>query len=393
MWKSVQRVVEKNQNDLFGILFRQYPAFVLSDREQETTDIPAFVFHDITAKALGLMLEFLAENNYLTLTADEYVERKIRGQRGQEREVLLTFDDGYKSLYAVAYPALKGYGLKAVAYIVPGMTQERDGKNNQEFLEKSLCNWQEIREMHDSGVLDIQSHSMYHHSIATSHKLIDFVRPSVKCSFLESDLAPLIQQEGSNEVLKPAFGTPIYDWGARYGAAPAYQESPSVAVACCRYVRGHGGRVFFENQNWRSRLKSVWAAARREDHSARLEDVKEQRMSILKDLLDSKKEIERRLPEKVVRHFCFPWFRAAPVSVHLSMEAGYVSNAWASILPGFVRTSHMSIPTPIARLSPDYVWRLPGKGRRPIKDVLWNRLCGCSRRLLSSPRSLSSVRT
>jgi peptidoglycan/xylan/chitin deacetylase (PgdA/CDA1 family) len=367
-------MIEKNRNDFMGVFFRKYPAFILNDRKHVLADIPAFVFHDVTPELLEPMFEFLTENKYLTLTADEYVERKIRGQRAQEREVLLTFDDGYKSLHDVAYPALKRYGLNAVAYIVPGVTPERDGEDNLELLGTSFCNWQEIREMHNSGVLDIQSHSMYHHSIATSHKLIDFVRPSLKCSFLESDLAPLMQQEGSKDALKPALGTPIYDWGARHGAAPAYQESPSVASACCQYVKEHGGRLFFDTPNWRRGLKSVWAAARREDDSARLEDVKEQRMAILKDFLDSKNEIERRLPGKVVQHFCFPWFRGAPLSMRLSTEAGYISNAWASLLPRFVRRSHVSIPAPIARLSPSYIWRLPGKGRRSIKNLLWERL-------------------
>jgi Polysaccharide deacetylase len=371
MWKRVQRTFEKNRNDLFGILCRQYPAFVLSDHEQEMTSIPTFVFHDVIAEALDPMFEFLAENRYVTLTADDYVERKVRGQGGVEREVLLTFDDGHKSLYAVAYPALKRYGLKAVAYIVPGMTPEREGEDRRESLERSLCNWQEVREMHESGFLDIQSHSMYHHSIAISDRLMDFVRPNLKYSFLEADLAPITEREGSNNALKPALGTPIYDWGARYDTAPAFQESPAVVVACCQYVQDHGGPRFFETQNWRGRLKSVWAAARGESDSARLEDAKEQRAAILKDFIDSKNEIERRLPGKLVRHFCFPWFRGAPLSMRLSAEAGYVSNAWGSLLPKFVRKS--CAPITIPRLSPTYVWRLPGKGRKSRSEVLRKR--------------------
>jgi hypothetical protein len=55
------------------------------------------------------------------------------------------------------------------------------------------------------------------------------------------------------------------------------------------------------------------------------------------------------------------------------MEAGYVSNAWASLLPTFVRQSCVSMPIPIARLSPHYVWRLAGKGRKSIGAVLWER--------------------
>ena len=373
MWKkSVRRAFEKNRNDLFGLLFCQYPPFVLSNREQET-DIPAFVFHDVTAETLEPMLEFLADNNYVTLTADEYVERKIRGQRDREHEVLLTFDDGYKSLYAVAYPALKRYGLKAVAYIVPGMIPEGDAEQKLELLEQSLCNWREIQKMHESGVLDIQSHSMYHHSVAISNRLIDFVRPRLKCSFLESDLSPLTCPGRGDQSLKPALGTPIYDWGARCGAAPAFHENPSVAATCCQYVEKHGGPLFFETRNWRRCLKGIWEASRKGEASGRLEDANEQRLAILKDFLDSKNDIERRLPGKIVRHFCFPWFRGAPLSMRLSNEAGYVSNAWASLLPTFVRKSCVSMPIPIARLSPHYLWRLPGKGRKSTKAVLLER--------------------
>ena len=239
MWsKRLHRMIGKNRNDVLGILLRKYPPFVLRDNVEILGDVPSFVFHDVTTELLEPMLDFLAENHYVTLTADEYVERRARKDRGQEREVLLTFDDGHKSLYSVVYPALKRHGLKAVAYIVPGMTPEGDGSN--------LCSWKEIEEMHKSGILDIQSHSMYHHSVSISDRLIDFVRPYIKLSFLNSDLAPLIRRDHDNHSQEAAYGTPIYDWGSRFSATPAFCESPSVAITCRRYVAKHGGVDYFD---------------------------------------------------------------------------------------------------------------------------------------------------
>ena len=120
MWrKRVQRTVEKNQKELLGLVLRRYPAFILRDSVDEAAGVPAFAFHDVTSAALEPMLCFLSNNGYATLTADEYVERQIRPDRRRQREVLLTFDDGLNSLYTVVYPALKRFGLKAVAYIVP----------------------------------------------------------------------------------------------------------------------------------------------------------------------------------------------------------------------------------------------------------------------------------
>jgi peptidoglycan/xylan/chitin deacetylase (PgdA/CDA1 family) len=372
MWaKRIQRMIEKNRNDLVGILLQKYPAFVLGDRELVVTDIPVFVFHDVTPKPFEPMLEFLVENKYRTLTADEYVERKVRGQRGQEREVLLTFDDGDKSLYAVAYPALKRYGFKAVAYVVPGMTPEDHGSGRSNVWEKSLCNWKEIEEMHKSGTLDIQSHSMYHHSISISERLIDFVRPNIELSFLNSDFAPLIRRVHDNSPQETAYGTPIYDWGSRFSATPAFFENPSVAITCRRYVKKHGGVEYFRLPDWRRRLKRIWGESRGRYPEARFEVGTEQRDAILEDFLESKREIEIRLPEKRVRHFCYPWFRGSPLAVELSAEAGYISNAWGSLVPRFARNAR--VPIAIPRLSPPYIWRLPGKGRKPIGEVLRER--------------------
>lgn len=364
-------MIEKNWNDVQGVLLRRYPDFVLNDRATHIVDIPAFVFHDVTPAMVEPMIQFLADNQYMTLTADEYVERHAHGKRFREREVLLTFDDGHESLYTVAYPALKRYGLKAVAYIVPGTTPEGDGWDSSNLSERPLCSWKQIEEMHTSGTLDVQSHSMYHHSVPISDRLMDFVRPNIKLSFLNSDLAPLGSRDHDNPSQEAAYGTPIYDWGSRFSATPGFCESPSVAITCRRHVAKNGGADYFRLPDWRRRLRRIWAEARGRYPEGRFETGTEQRDAILEDFLESKRAIERRLPEKKVRHFCYPWFRGSPLAVELSAEAGYVSNAWASLLPSFAQ--NVGPPLGIPRLSPPYIWRLPGKERKSIGEVLRER--------------------
>ena len=373
MWaRCIRRMIEKNQDEVRGILLRKYPAFILSNRVDHTDDIPVFAFHDVTAESLEPMFQFLAENRYKTLTADQYCEMRIQGERGQDREVMLTFDDGYKSLYTVAYPALKRYGLKAVAYIVPGMTPDSDHSGGLAQSAAELCNWKEIREIHESGVFDIQSHSMFHHSVSTSNRVVDYVKPGMNLSFLESDLAPMTNVGGQVRISHDLpCGFPVHDWGARHGDARAFKEQPSVIQACVEYVARHGGVDYFRKSNWRTRLDTVIKEARRENSHASFETEDEQRKAKLRDLQDSKREIEQRLPGKTVRHFCFPWSKGSALAVELSAEAGYISNAWGSLLPGFVREDN--IPIPVATLLPPYIWRLPGKGRKPMKEILKER--------------------
>jgi hypothetical protein len=368
-----KRLIEKNHNEIVGLLLRKYPAFILNARVEKLVRIPAFVFHDVNPESLEPLFEFLAANQYGTLTADEYVERQARQQRGQEREVLLTFDDGHKSLYSVAYPALKRYGLKAVGYVVPGMIPEGEGSDGEDIWGKSLCNWREIREMHESGVLDFQSHSMYHHSIPISAGIRDFVQTAIDFPFLEPHQAMLTEENGTiRKSCGFAYGTPIYEGAPRFSEMRAYREVPPVSTACIDHVNRHGGIKYFQQLAWRRRLHRVLMEARRADGLSRFETEVEQRRAILSDLLDSKHEIERRLPKKIVKHFCFPWFKGSARAVQLSAEAGYISNAWGSLVPDFARTHRT--PSPIARFAPYYVWRLPGKGRRPLGKVLLERL-------------------
>jgi hypothetical protein len=333
---------------------------VLSDRAQHLDDIPAFVFHDTSRDHLEPMLRFLAENGYRTLTADEYAERQRRKDRGHEREVLLTFDDGCKSLYAVAYPALKRFGLKAVAYIVPGMVPDTNGATTASALGQCLCTWEEIQEMHENGVCDIQSHSMYHHSISISDRVVEFVRPGLCLSFLQSDLAP---------VPKPPYGGPINPWTSRFSGARAFVEDPSVIEACADEVTGHDGAEYFNRAGWRRRLSAVVVKARQRACGGYVESESEMRAAILKDFGDAKCAIESRLTGKLVRHFCFPWFRGSASAARLSGEAGYISNAWGSLLPDAL--DHESPVLPIPRLAARYLWRLPGKGRRSLAEIAW----------------------
>jgi hypothetical protein len=366
--KRLRRMIEKNKCEISGIVLRKYPDFVWNDRVTNLYRIPVFVFHDVSQQFLRPMFQFLSDNGYNTLTANEYVER--RGW-SQKREVLLTFDDGKKSLYTTAFPVLKQYGLKAVAYIVPGMVSEVEDPDSPEPL-RSLCNWRQIREMHESGTVDVQSHSMFHHSVAISEQVFSFFRPGVDFAFTTSDIAPLIEEEGRmRRSYEISYGTPIHNWAPRFSTAPAFQENPEVVWDCVEHVNIYGGPDYFLSSNWHQRLKTTLAASRSKHLEGRFETEEEQRTAILRDLVGSKCEIERRLPGKTVQHLAYPWFHGSPLTIQLSLKAGYISNAWDSLLPKFVRDNQ--IPFPITRLAPMYIMRLPGQGRKPILEILRSR--------------------
>lgn len=82
----------------------------------------------------------------------------VRGERGlPSRSVAVTFDDGYKDFYENAFSVLKKYGIPATLFVMTGEPDHKELGNNF-----SLLDWDEIREIRASGLVDVGSHAMTH---------------------------------------------------------------------------------------------------------------------------------------------------------------------------------------------------------------------------------------
>jgi len=87
-----------------------------------------------------------------------------QGKPVAKNTVAITFDDGYRSNYWLAYPVLKRYHMPATIFVV--------GK----FIEQGhidvypIVTWPDLKEMTASGLIDIQSHSYDLHYLARDGK-------------------------------------------------------------------------------------------------------------------------------------------------------------------------------------------------------------------------------
>lgn len=106
----------------------------------------------VTAGRLEEDLKWLAGNGYTTVLPRELAA----GEPLPEKPVLLTFDDGYRSSYELAYPLLEKYEAKAVISIMVYMQAAGSG----EFLSWDMC-----REMAASGLVEIGSHTYKLHNL------------------------------------------------------------------------------------------------------------------------------------------------------------------------------------------------------------------------------------
>jgi polysaccharide deacetylase len=105
------------------------------------------------------------KSNFTPIFAGEEVNKKC---------VCLTFDDAYADFYFLTFPLLKKYGIKAILavpskYILDDTNvspQTRMGFEHndlfQNYEKATFCTFKELKEMIDSGLVQIASHSHSH---------------------------------------------------------------------------------------------------------------------------------------------------------------------------------------------------------------------------------------
>jgi hypothetical protein len=111
------------------------------------------------------------------------------------RSVMLTFDDGYLDNWVFVYPILKKYGMKGTIFVTtdfadPSLEKRLNlddvwqGRAIMEELQPAgFLNWAEMKEMLDSGFIDIQSHGKTHTWYFSGPKIIDFHLPAEKSKY------------------------------------------------------------------------------------------------------------------------------------------------------------------------------------------------------------------
>src|SRR5258706_14495245 len=78
------------------------------------------------------------------------MESREKGAPLPDKPIVLTFDDGYRDAYEIAFPLLKKYGLTGTFYVVPGFVGE-----------PAYVTWGELKEMQQAG-MEIGAHTMHH---------------------------------------------------------------------------------------------------------------------------------------------------------------------------------------------------------------------------------------
>jgi peptidoglycan/xylan/chitin deacetylase (PgdA/CDA1 family) len=350
----IRRSSEKTLPFFAAILGGRAPGFVYGGRVRV---LPVFTYH-VPGASFEQDLELLRRGGYRTAGAEELSAYAAGTAEPDGRTVALTFDDGDESLVQVVVPLLQRYGFRGMAFVVAGLVPPRS--------EGGLAGWAELRAALATGVIEVGSHSLFHHRVPISPDLAGFVAPGSDVGFNAN--VPIPRLRGDE---RPAVGTPIYHARPRYTARRAFRPDPDGLERCHNFVREHGDEVF--------RQPSALRALRRLAPSTGTYETRaEADAAVEADMRAAFELLQAECPNPAARYLCFPWYARTPRADRLAGLAG-----GAVLLGGFhpsrlgTRGHH---PPLVQRLFPVLMGRLPGPDRRGLAAILLGRVRGQVRR-------------
>jgi peptidoglycan/xylan/chitin deacetylase (PgdA/CDA1 family) len=118
----------------------------------------------IATSDFDLQMRYLAEQGNAVSLADlqRFIDCEVMLPPSA---VVVTIDDGFRSLYSKALPILQHYGVPAVAFITPGlMSSEGAIFPAKQFAPEEYLTWNELTALANAGVT-IGSHAWSHQSL------------------------------------------------------------------------------------------------------------------------------------------------------------------------------------------------------------------------------------
>lgn len=152
----------------FSVIY--FSPMITKAEDKEGLRVPIIMYHQITKKSsrrgkytvtydeFKNDMLFLKEKGYTTVCMSDLISYVNGEKELPSKTVIITFDDGFESVYEYAYPLLKELDMCAVASIVGEYTNFFT-ENPDHNVSYSYMDWHEVKELVNSGVIEIQNHS------------------------------------------------------------------------------------------------------------------------------------------------------------------------------------------------------------------------------------------
>lgn len=135
-----------------------------------TAQVPILMYHSIsetggvTGEEFEEQIKALYDAGYQTVSFQDLRRYVEEGADLPEKPLVITFDDGYRSNYLLAYPVLKKYGFQATIFAI-GVSVGKDTYKDTGEAMTPHFSLEEAAEMEASGLITVASHGYNLHEV------------------------------------------------------------------------------------------------------------------------------------------------------------------------------------------------------------------------------------
>jgi peptidoglycan/xylan/chitin deacetylase (PgdA/CDA1 family) len=160
--------------------------FWLPSAKGESRETPILLYHrfgpvvadhmTVTTPVFESHLKYLRDHGYVVVRLRQLVDYYL-GKREAlpSRSLVITVDDGHKSVYTDFFPLIKRYRIPVTLFLYPSAL------SNASYA----MTWDQLREMKETGLVEFQSHTFWHPNFKNEKKRLN---PAEYENFVEMQL-------------------------------------------------------------------------------------------------------------------------------------------------------------------------------------------------------------
>jgi peptidoglycan/xylan/chitin deacetylase (PgdA/CDA1 family) len=161
---------------------------------------------EITPAAFEAQMQELKNKNISVIPMQDFLAWR-RGEKAiPVKSAILTFDDGWKSQYEVAWPILKKFNYPVTLFIYT------EGIKPGHFSGGESMSWEQLAEMRDAGI-DVQGHTATHSDLRKPYDKVakKKLSPEEYEQWLQNEVA------GSKQMIEQKLGVKVNCFAVPYG--------------------------------------------------------------------------------------------------------------------------------------------------------------------------------
>jgi peptidoglycan/xylan/chitin deacetylase (PgdA/CDA1 family) len=168
---------------------------------QEPVTVPVLCYHrfgptvadsmTVTTKTFEAQLQWLKDHQYTVIPMRTLVNYLLgQGPPPPEKSVVITVDDGHKTVYTEMLPLVRKYNIPVTLFLYPSCI------SNASYA----MTWDQIKQLQQTGLFDLQSHTYWHPNFKRDKKKL---KPADYQKEVDTQLTK------SKAVLEKRFGTKV----------------------------------------------------------------------------------------------------------------------------------------------------------------------------------------